>query len=126
MNKSALLCVCRCARRGQAIPILSKECEGWGTQTMVAEKVKVLTGDFRLLGDHNCSRHAPIIEENAFEPVLVIAGVHQDQESFRTNLVMQQLDGRFRNSQLPQSIGEIDFCERRLLLIGCCCILAAG
>jgi hypothetical protein len=40
-----------------------------------------LTGDFCLLGNHNCSRHAPVIKENGFESILVIAGVHQDQKS---------------------------------------------
>jgi hypothetical protein len=39
---------------------------------------------------------------------------------------MQQLDSCFRNPQSPQSIGEVDFCEPRLLLVRCCCMLPAG
>jgi hypothetical protein len=55
-----------------------------GTRRSVAgmeSKSVNLTGDFCPLGNHNCSRHAPVIKENGFESILVIAGVHQDQEA---------------------------------------------
>jgi hypothetical protein len=87
---------------------------------------RCLAGNFRLLSNHDGPRHAPILEENGVDLILVIACVHQDQKSLRSNLVMQQLDGCFRNPQLPQSIGEVDFRETRLLLIRCCSILPAG
>ena len=65
-------------------------------------------------------------DQNGFKLIRAIARVHHNQDPLRPNLVMQQLDGFFRNPQSPQRIREINLCERGLLLIGCPrCIRAA-
>jgi hypothetical protein len=48
-----------------------------------------LAGNFRLLSNHDCPRHAPILQENGVDSILAFGGVHQDQKSLRSNLVMQ-------------------------------------
>jgi hypothetical protein len=45
------------------------------------EDTSCLSRNLCLLGDHDCTRHASIVEENRFEAILVVAGVYQDQES---------------------------------------------
>jgi hypothetical protein len=47
-----------------------------------------LAGNFRLLRNHGCPRQAPILEENGVDSILVIPGVHYNQKSLRSNLVM--------------------------------------